>query len=70
MQVLVALINLLEICYRNIVNHSDCSALTLTTRASSPCLVSHCSVNTDEAYSHYNGAPNPQFDIGMCRVQV
>ena len=27
-------------------------------------------VNSDEAYSHFNGAPNPEFDIGICRLQV
>ena len=27
-------------------------------------------VNSDEAYSHFNGAPNPEFDVGICRLQV
>jgi len=27
-------------------------------------------VNTDEAYSHYNGTYNPEFDIGICRLNV
>ena len=27
-------------------------------------------VNSDEAYSHFNNAPNPEFDIGICRINV
>eukprot|EP00759_Apiculatamorpha_spiralis_P002340 PhF_6_TR10860/c0_g1_i1/m.17591 len=27
-------------------------------------------VNTDEAYSHFNGKVNPEFDIGICRINV
>lgn len=27
-------------------------------------------VNADEAYSRFNGQPNPEFDVGMCRVNV
>ena len=27
-------------------------------------------VNTDEAYSHFNGTSNPEFTIGMCRLNV
>ena len=27
-------------------------------------------VNSDEAYSMYNGTANPEFDIGICRLQV
>ena len=27
-------------------------------------------INTDEAYSHFDGKPNPEFDIGICRLNV
>jgi hypothetical protein len=27
-------------------------------------------VNTDEAYSHFDNAPNPEFNIGICRLNV
>ena len=27
-------------------------------------------VNSDEAYELYNGAPNPEFDVNICRLQV
>ncbi len=27
-------------------------------------------VNSDEAYSLFNGSGNPEFDVGICRIQV